>query len=97
MARRTVKFPRFVTGTWTTGASATGLQGVGARITGPSAFGPVAIGVAAIGAIALGRVSIANGVIKKLRAEEIEIGSLKVRELEVAGKRWPPEEQTTAG
>jgi hypothetical protein len=24
-----------------------------------------------------------------LRAEEIEIGSLKVRELEVAGQRWP--------
>jgi hypothetical protein len=28
-------------------------------------------------------------VIKRLRAEEIEIGSLKVRELEVAGRRWP--------
>jgi hypothetical protein len=28
-------------------------------------------------------------VIRKLRAEEIEIGSLKVRELEVAGQRWP--------
>jgi hypothetical protein len=27
-------------------------------------------------------------VIRRLRAEEIEIGSLKVRELEVAGQRW---------
>ena len=31
----------------------------------------------------------AKGFIRKLSAEEIEIGSLKVRELEVAGKRWP--------
>ena len=94
MARRTIKFPRFVTGTSATGASATGVQAVGARITGPSAFGPVAIGVTAIGAIALGRVASANAVIRKLRAEEIEIGSLKVRELEVAGKRWPVEGQS---
>jgi hypothetical protein len=28
-------------------------------------------------------------VIRKLRAEEIETRSLKVRELEVAGQRWP--------
>jgi len=28
-------------------------------------------------------------VIRKLQAEEVEIGSLKVRELEVAGQRWP--------
>jgi hypothetical protein len=40
-------------------------------------------------ALAIGRLAIANAVIRKLRAEEIEIGSLKVRELEVAGKRWP--------
>jgi hypothetical protein len=33
--------------------------------------------------------AIANAVIRRLRAEEIEIGSLKVRELEVAGRRWP--------
>jgi hypothetical protein len=28
-------------------------------------------------------------VIKRLQAEEIEIGSLKVGQLEVAGQRWP--------
>jgi hypothetical protein len=28
-------------------------------------------------------------VIRRLRAGEVEIGSLKVRELEVAGQRWP--------
>jgi hypothetical protein len=30
-------------------------------------------------------------VIRKLRAEEIEIASLKVGQLEVAGRRWPEE------
>jgi hypothetical protein len=39
--------------------------------------------------IAVGRLAIADAVIRKLRAEEIEVGSLKVRELEVAGQRWP--------
>ena len=37
----------------------------------------------------IGRLAIADAVIRKLRAEEIEIGSLKVREPEVAGQRWP--------
>jgi hypothetical protein len=45
--------------------------------------------------MAIGRLAIANAVIRKLRAEEIEIGSLKVRELEVAGRRWP--ENPTGG
>ena len=32
---------------------------------------------------------IANAVIRKLRARKVEIGWLKVRELEVVGQRWP--------
>lgn len=38
--------------------------------------------------MAVGRLAIADAVIRELRAQEIEIGSLKVRELEVAGQRW---------
>jgi hypothetical protein len=34
-------------------------------------------------------VAIANAVIRRLRAGEVEIRSLKVHELEVAGRRWP--------
>jgi hypothetical protein len=34
-------------------------------------------------------------VIKKLSAGEVVIGSLKVRELEVAGRRWPDPAPTT--
>src|SRR4051794_11675527 len=71
-----------------TPVSVTGAMAVGARILGPSAMGPLALAVTAVGAIAVGRLAIANAVIRKLRAEEIEIGSLKVRELEVAGQRW---------
>jgi hypothetical protein len=52
-------------------------------------MGPLALAVGAVGAIGVGRLAIADAVIRKLRAEEIEIGSLKVRELEVAGQRWP--------
>jgi hypothetical protein len=43
----------------------------------------------AVGAVAIGRLAVADAVIKKLRAGEIEIGSLKVREQQVAGQRWP--------
>ena len=32
---------------------------------------------------------IAEAVIRRLKAQEIEIGSLKVGRLEVAGRRWP--------
>jgi hypothetical protein len=39
--------------------------------------------------MAIGRLAIANAVIRKLQAGEIEIQSLKVHELEVAGRRWP--------
>jgi hypothetical protein len=39
--------------------------------------------------MAIGRLAIANAVIRKLQAGEIEIRSLKVHELEVAGRRWP--------
>ena len=42
-----------------------------------------------LGAVVIGRLAIADADIRKLRAEEIEIGSLNVRELEVAGQRWP--------
>lgn len=68
------------TGAAVTGASITGAKAVGARLLGPTAIGPLAIAVSAVGAIAIGRRAIANAVIRKLRAEEIEIGSLKVRE-----------------
>jgi len=80
---------RQTTGAVATGASVTGATAIGARILGPSAMGPLAIAVAAVGALAIGRLAIADAVIRKLRAEEVEIGSLKVRELEVAGQRWP--------
>ena len=50
--------------------------------------GPIATPASVTGAMAVGRLAIASAVIRKLRAEEIEIGSLKVRELEVAGQRW---------
>ena len=62
---------------------------VGPRVMGPSAMAPLAIAASAVGALAIGRLAIADAVIRKLRAEVIEIGSLKVRELEVAGQRWP--------
>jgi hypothetical protein len=76
------------TGSTATTASVTGAMAVGARILGPSAMGPLALAVTAVGAMAVGRLAIADAVIRRLRAEEIEIGSLKVRELEVAGQRW---------
>ena len=76
------------TGPTATTASVTGAMAVGARILGPSAMGPLAVAVTAVGAMAVGRLVIGNAVIRILRAEEIEIGSLKVRELEVAGQRW---------
>jgi hypothetical protein len=44
-------------------------------------MGPLAL---AVTAIAIGRRAIAETVIRKLRAEEIQIGSLKLHELE-----WP--------
>ncbi len=56
---------------------------------GPSAMAPLAIAASAVGALAIGRLAIADAVVRTLRAEEIEIGSLNVRELEVAGQRWP--------
>ena len=51
-------------------------------------MGPLALAVTAVGAMAVGRLAIADAVIRRPRAGEIEIGSLKVRELEVAGQRW---------
>jgi hypothetical protein len=50
-------------------------------------MGPLALAVTAVGAIAVGRLATSDAVIRKSRAEEIEIDSLKVRELEVAGQR----------
>lgn len=72
-----------------TGASVTGATAVGPRLLGPSAIAAVAIGACAVGAMAVGRLAIADAVIRRLRAGEIEIGSLKVRELEIDGRRWP--------
>lgn len=81
--------PTQKTGAALTGASIVGAMVVGPRVVGPSAMAPVAIAASAIGALAVGRLAIADAVIRKLRAEEIEIGSLRVRELVVAGQHWP--------
>ena len=94
---RILSIRREATGAAATGASVTGAMAVGARVLGPSAMGPLAIAVSAVGALAIGRIAIANAVIRKLRAEEVEIGSLKVRELEVAGQRWPSSPAPQAG
>jgi hypothetical protein len=85
---RVITIRRQTTGPSATPASVTGAMAVGARVLGPSAMGPLALAVTAVGAMAVGRLAIANAVIRKLRAEEIEIGILRVRELEVAGQRW---------
>jgi hypothetical protein len=37
---------------------------------------------------------IANAVIRKLQAGEVEIRSLRVHELEVGGRRWPGTERS---
>ena len=87
--KRSLAIRRQKTGAAITGASVTGASVVGARLLGPSAMAPLAIAASAVGALAIGRLAIADAVIRKLRGEEIEIGSLKVRELEVAGQRWP--------
>jgi hypothetical protein len=79
---------RQTTGATATKASAIGAMAVGVRAIGPSLMGPLACGAVAIGAIAIGRLAIADAVIKRLRAEEIEIASLKVGRLEVAGQSW---------
>jgi hypothetical protein len=46
--------------------------------------------------MAIGRLAIANAVVRKLRAGEVEIESLRVTHLEVAGRRWPEEPSPTA-
>lgn len=71
------------------GATISGARVVAARLVGPSAMGPLSIAVSAVGALAIGRLAIANAVIRKLSAGEVEIGALRVRELEVGGRRWP--------
>src|SRR3954462_7392055 len=71
---RIVSIRRRSSGPVATPASVTGAVAVGARLLGPSAMGPLALAVTAVGAIAVGRLAIANAVIRKLRAEEIEIG-----------------------
>ncbi len=89
LVKRSLAIRRQKMGAAMTGASITGASVVGPRLLGPSAMAPLAIAASAVGALAIGRLAIADAVIRKLRAEEIEIGSLKVRELEVAGQRWP--------
>jgi hypothetical protein len=86
---RVITNRRQKTGVAITGASVIGGLVVGPRLMGPSAMAPVAIAASALGALAVGRVAVADAVIRKLRAGEIEIGTLKVRELEVSGHRWP--------
>jgi hypothetical protein len=86
---RSITIHRQKTGAAVTGASVVGALVVDPRLMGPSAMAPLAIAASAVGALAIGRLAIADAVIRKLRAEEIEIGSLKVRQLEVAGQRWP--------
>jgi hypothetical protein len=81
---RSVRIRRQKTGGATTGGSV-----IGPRVMAPSAMAPLAIAASAVGALAIGRLAIRRAVIRELRAEEIDIGSLKVRELEVAGQRWP--------
>jgi hypothetical protein len=38
--------------------------------------------------VAIARIAIADAVIRRLRAGEVEIASLKVHQLEVGGRRW---------
>jgi hypothetical protein len=42
-----------------------------------------------VGALTVGRIAIANAVIRKLNAGEVEIRTLRVQELEVGGRQWP--------
>ena len=81
--------PRRRTGFRFSEATVTGAMVVGPRLLGPSAMAPVAIAACAVGALAIGRLAIAEAVVLRVRAGESEIGSLKVRELEVAGRHWP--------
>lgn len=76
--------------TQVTGGSLTGAHAIGVRAIGPSALGPLAVAVCAVGAIAIGRVAIGRAVIRVLKAGEVEIDSLRVGRLEVAGQAWPP-------
>jgi hypothetical protein len=62
---------------------------IGPRAIGPTVMAPVAIGVCAIGLLAIRRVLIADAAIRRRRAGHVEIRSLKVGELEVAGRPWP--------
>jgi hypothetical protein len=64
------------TATKATGASLTGLVATGARLFGPSEMAPITIAACAAGAIAIGRLAIADAVMRKLRAGEVEIRSL---------------------
>jgi hypothetical protein len=43
----------------------------------------------AVGALAIGRLVIAEAIIRKLRAETVDIQMLTVDRLEVAGRAWP--------
>src|SRR5436305_6338600 len=86
---RRIKTPRRGVRATIEGASVSGARVVGARLVGPTAMGPLAIAAGAVVALAIGRVAIANAVIRRLSAGEVEIGRLRVNELEVAGRRWP--------
>ena len=80
---RRVSEPRIV------GPQIVGPQILGPRMIAPTAMAPLAVAAATIGALAIGRLVIADAVVRRLRADEVEIRSLKVAEFEVGGQPWP--------
>lgn len=74
---RTVTIRRQTTTAAVTGASVIDHWLSALAVIGPSAMGPLAIAASAVGALADRRLAIADAVVRRLRAEEIEIGSLK--------------------
>ena len=58
-------------------AEATAVHATAAQVVGARLLGPTS------------RIAIGRAVIRTLKAGEVEIGSLKVDQLEVAGRRWP--------
>jgi hypothetical protein len=42
-----------------------------------------------VGAIAIGRLAVNDAAIPTRRAGKLDVGSLKVQQLEIAGQRWP--------
>ncbi|HJS85856.1 MAG TPA: MaoC/PaaZ C-terminal domain-containing protein, partial [Acetobacteraceae bacterium] len=77
-----------------TGAAANGVRLVGAAATGAAAFGAIAAGavaasVVAIGALAIGRLAVGAGHVRRLRIDELTIGRLNGRGLDLGGEAIP--------